>query len=92
MGQQRKAKAEVLPCWACLISVGPGVQYCFERRLSFVIIMMTSVGWSVIIWPVILWPVIVWPPKPKASACGSGKAESGLPASPAMSPDRRDDG
>jgi hypothetical protein len=30
--------------------------------LSFVIIMMTTVGW-----PVILWPVIGWPPKPTAS-------------------------
>jgi hypothetical protein len=48
---------EVLPCRACLISVCHGVQYCLERSLSFVIIMMTTVGW----------PVIVWPPKPKAS-------------------------
>ncbi len=92
MGQQSEVKAEVLPCWASLISVGPGVQYCFERSLSFVIIMMTTVDWLVTLWPVTLWPVTLWPPKPKARACGSGKAGSGLPASPAMSPDRRGDG
>jgi hypothetical protein len=60
--------------------------------LSFVIIMMTSIGWPVIGWSVIGGSVFGWPPKPKARACESGKPGSGLLASPAMSHDRGGDG
>jgi len=55
--------------------------------LSFVIIMMTTIGW-----PVIGVSVTGWPPKPKARAGESAKPGSGLLASPAMSHDRRGDG
>ena len=71
---------KVLPCRACLISVGQGVQYCLER--SFKLVMITMVGW----------PISVWSPKPKARACESGKPGSGLPGSPAMAAAIRGDG